>query len=191
MVDPLYPVLNIPRSASFRIVDNLYDCGDTEIKVSQSCKDGDFAIGDMLEFNGVRGVVFYRSGDVTKIVSVEQGKSCWSTEYIAIDATDKDNGRKNMAVVQAVESWESKYPAFAWCAICACVCVSVLSPRCRVGFFVCDGHHCLPPLERVQLPSSGGGNRTLSCLACDFCLDTSFCCDRTYSQDPGQSAWLS
>ena len=116
VVEPLYPVLNIPRSASFRIVDNLYDCGDTEIKVSQSCKDGDFAIGDMLEFNGVRGVVFYRSGDVTKIVSVEQGKSCWSTEYIAIDATDKDNGRKNMAVVQAVESWESKYPAFAWCA---------------------------------------------------------------------------
>lgn len=71
-----------------------------------------------------------------------------------------------------------------------CDCISVLSPRCRVGFLSVLGT-IAPPLERVQLPSSGGGNRTLSCLACDFCLDISFCCDRTCSQDPGQSAWLS
>ena len=111
---------------------------------------------------------------------------------------------------QKEDGWLSVYNWVWPCASVACTCIHTCEgvhqcacpsdPMCPYlhvesmmpcRFFVCVGHHCLPPLERVQLPSSGGGNRTLSCLACDFCLDTSFCCDRTYSQDPGQSAWLS
>lgn len=45
---------------------------------------------------------------------------------------------------------------------------------------------CWVPLsslsEKGSLVSSGGGNQAHSCLACDFCLDTSTCCDKTYSQ---------
>lgn len=115
-IKPLYPVVNIPRSTSFIISDTLYDCGDTEITISQQCKESNFSIGEMVEFNGVKGIVFYHNADITKIVSVEQGKACWSTEYVAIDATDERNGMNNMAVVQVVDAWESKYPAFAWCA---------------------------------------------------------------------------
>ena len=112
----LYPVLNVPRSATIVISDPKYGFEQVEIEVVQHCKESDYKIGDMLEFNGSRGVVFYRDAQTTKIVSVEQGKEIWSTEYIVVGASDAENGVNNMAVIQAVDSWESKYPAFAWCA---------------------------------------------------------------------------
>ena len=70
----------------------------------------------MVEYGGAIGIVFYRDATITKIVSVEQGKAKWSTEFISVGATDYDNGMNNMTVVQGVDQWESKYPAFAWCA---------------------------------------------------------------------------
>ena len=116
VVKALYPVLNVPRSTSFTISDSMYGFEDTVVAVSQQCKESDFAIGDMVEFNGVRGVVFYRDTSTTKIVSVEQGKAGWSTEFVSTYATDYNNGMNNMSVIQSIDSWETKYPAFAWCA---------------------------------------------------------------------------
>lgn len=115
-VDPIYPVLNKPRSSSIIISDVEYGYGDIEIVVNQRGKESDFKLGEMLEFNGAIGVVFYADAYTTKIVSVEQTKAIWSTEYVVIGASDYDNGMNNMAVIQAVDSWESKYPAVAWCA---------------------------------------------------------------------------
>lgn len=115
-VKPLYPVLNIPRETSFIIADRLYDFGNTEIAVSQHSKESDFNVGEMVKINDVVGVVFYCDADVTKIVSVEQGTAVWSTEYVLVGASDKDNGANNMAAIQSVNRWKSKYPAFAWCA---------------------------------------------------------------------------
>lgn len=115
-VKPIYPVLNIPRATSFLISDTLYDCGQTEILISQSAKESDFQIGEMVEYSGVVGIVFYRDAEITKLVSVEQCKSSWSTEFVVVGASDCNNGVNNMAVIQSVDSWESKYPAFAWCA---------------------------------------------------------------------------
>lgn len=115
-VKPLYPVVNKPRTTSIQIVDSVYHCEGAEIVVSQSCKESDFQVGEMVEYSGAIGVVFYRDADITKIVSVEQGKAIWSKEYVSIGASDADNGMNNMAVVQAIASWESNYPAFAWCA---------------------------------------------------------------------------
>ena len=116
VVEPLYPIMNIPRSTSIIISDTRYDYGDTEVVISQSCKESDFQVGEMVEYGGAIGIVFYRDATITKIVSVEQGKAKWSTEFISVGATDYDNGMNNMTVVQGVDQWESKYPAFVWCA---------------------------------------------------------------------------
>lgn len=115
-VEPIFPVLNRPRTASIQILDSQYGCEGADIVVSQSGKESDFQIGEMLEYSGSVGVVFYRDTYTTKIVSVEQSRASWSVEYVAIGASDSANGMNNMAVVQAIASWESKYPAFAWCA---------------------------------------------------------------------------
>lgn len=63
--------------------------------------------------------------------------------------------------------------------MCPCLSIESMTP-CR--FSVCVGCHCLLSLKRVQLESSGGGNQTYSCLACDFCLDTSARCDMTHGK---------
>ena len=115
-VTPIYPVLNRPRSTSIKIVDRVYGYGEIEIFVSQRGKESDYKIGEMLEFGGVLGVVFYSDAHMTKVVSVEQSKASWSSEFNVVGASDYDNGANNMAVVQGVSSWKSKYPAFAWCA---------------------------------------------------------------------------
>lgn len=115
-VEPIYPVLNKPRATSIQIADLIYGCEGREIVVSQSGKESNFQVGEMVEYSGAVGVVFYRDADITKIVSVEQGKTIWSKEYVSIGASDADSGMNNMAVVQAIDSWQNNYPAFAWCA---------------------------------------------------------------------------
>ena len=72
-------------------------------------------IGDILTINGVKGVVFQTTPSV-KMVSVTETTAEWSTEYVTTGATYKDNGRANMTKIQAIADWQSKYPAFKWCA---------------------------------------------------------------------------
>lgn len=115
-VEPIYPVLNKPRATSIQIADLIYGCEGREIVVSQSGKESNFQVGEMVEYSGAVGVVFYSDAYTTKVVSVKQGKTIWSKEYVEIGASDADNGGNNMAVVQAIDSWQNNYPAFAWCA---------------------------------------------------------------------------
>ncbi len=83
-----------------------------------------YKVGDYYDFNGKRGVVFEvsRDGRHGKIVSMNQSEQplCWTVDSKeqrrkreAIDIVD---GAKNMAVIAAIEDWQSKYPAFKWCA---------------------------------------------------------------------------
>ncbi len=83
-----------------------------------------YKVGDYYDFNGKRGVVFEvsRDGRHGKIVSMNQSEQplCWAVDSKeqrrkreAIDIVD---GAKNMAVIAAIEDWQSKYPAFKWCA---------------------------------------------------------------------------
>ena len=72
-------------------------------------------IGDILTINGVKGVVFQTTPSV-KMVSVTETTAQWSTEYVITGATDSDNGRNNMSVIKAITDWQTKYPAFKWCA---------------------------------------------------------------------------
>ncbi len=81
-----------------------------------------YRVGDIYEENGKRGVVFEvdASGKHGKIVSINCSPSLmWATgaeQSKFIGATDIYDGQKNMDVVKRISGWQSKYPAFYWCA---------------------------------------------------------------------------
>jgi hypothetical protein len=72
-------------------------------------------LGDLLEKNGVKGVVFSINEGVVKIVSVEEAQLKYG-KMNEIYANDKYDGMYNMAIIKQQEDWKNKYPAFAWCA---------------------------------------------------------------------------
>ena len=83
-----------------------------------------YKVGDYYNENGKRGVVFEVSADGKhgKIVSMKQSaeKLLWSSDSAEqkrlIGANSETNGAYNMAKVKARPDWQSKYPAFKWCA---------------------------------------------------------------------------
>lgn len=83
-----------------------------------------FKVGDYYNDGKMEGVVFWvdPSGKHGKIVSLTESSSRmeWSSnkkeQKCLIGADDKVDGAKNMAVVKQIRDWESKYPAFKWCA---------------------------------------------------------------------------
>lgn len=83
-----------------------------------------FKIGDYYN-DGVReGVVFEVSDDGKhgKIVSMIQSKDEleWASDdserWRYIGADSQDSGDYNMEIVKSIPGWQSKYPAFKWCA---------------------------------------------------------------------------
>ena len=87
----------------------------TTPKPISSSSSGTYNIGDLVTVNGVKGIVFQTS-PVVKIVSVKEGYTEWGEDGVTTKATDKDNGKVNMAKIKAITGWETKYPAFKWCA---------------------------------------------------------------------------
>ena len=83
-----------------------------------------YKVGDYYSVNGKKGVVFWvdSSGKHGKIVSLSESSNGlqWSSDTNEqkrlIGANDENNGANNMAVVKQISGWESKYPAFKWCA---------------------------------------------------------------------------
>ncbi len=83
-----------------------------------------YAVGDYYYDGTMEGVVFEVSADGTsgKIVSMMQSTDTlqWSSDETEqkrlIGAGSEADGAANMAVVKAISGWESKYPAFKWCA---------------------------------------------------------------------------
>ena len=83
-----------------------------------------YKVGDYYNVNGKKGVVFWvdESGKHGKIVSLSESSNglLWSSDTNEqkrlIGADDKDNGANNIAVVKHISDWQSKYPAFKWCA---------------------------------------------------------------------------
>ena len=80
-------------------------------------------VGDYYNQDGKEGVVFWvdASGRHGKIVSMtELGRLVWSSDKKEqrrlIGADSKTDGAKNLAVVKRIPDWQSKYPAFKWCA---------------------------------------------------------------------------
>ncbi|MBQ6869578.1 MAG: hypothetical protein IJO17_03845, partial [Alistipes sp.] len=83
-----------------------------------------YAVGDYYNDGVKEGVVFeiWGNGNSGKIVSMKQSaeKLQWSSDGAErkklIGADSETDGALNMAVVKAISGWESKYPAFKWCA---------------------------------------------------------------------------
>ena len=75
-----------------------------------------YSVGDIVTIDGTDGVVLYASEDIVYLISVEEASKQWSTESVTTNATDYYNGLNNMKTIQVIEGWESKYPAFKWCA---------------------------------------------------------------------------
>lgn len=81
-------------------------------------------VGDYYNVNGKEGVVFWvdTTGKHGKIVSMTESGSylLWSSDKYEqkrlIGADSETDGAKNMVVVKQILGWESKYPAFKWCA---------------------------------------------------------------------------
>lgn len=78
-------------------------------------KEEGYKIGDLYpdDTNPV-GVVFAVNGKSGKVVGFEE------TTNLAWGPTGEigtsDDGAENMAKIQTIEEWETKYPAFEWCA---------------------------------------------------------------------------
>lgn len=73
-------------------------------------------IGEIVTKNGGKGIVFHIGSDGIKIISVTEGECIWSTENKHINTTETRYGAETMAKVKAISNWETKYPAFKWCA---------------------------------------------------------------------------
>lgn len=78
-----------------------------------------YQIGDLYDKDGVKGLVFRvnedgESGLIVSLTEPEQMKA-WSTEFITTDATVRNCGEQNTALIYTLKDWQSKYPAFAWC----------------------------------------------------------------------------
>ncbi len=87
-------------------------------------RPGTWQVGDYYNVNGKEGVVFWvdETGKHGKIVSMTESgsKLDWSSDKYErkrlIGADSETDGAKNMVVVKQILGWESKYPAFKWCA---------------------------------------------------------------------------
>lgn len=82
-----------------------------------------YKVGDYYDDGTKQGVVFEVSEDGRhgKIVSLEQSKQRWCSEAeyakrIKTGATDQANGMTNQRIIEQIDNWRNKYPAFAWCA---------------------------------------------------------------------------
>ena len=82
-----------------------------------------YAVGDYYNDGTKEGVVFdvWDDGNSGKIVSMTQaGKLQWSSDEAEwkrfVGADNQTDGAVNMAIIKSISGWESKYPAFKWCA---------------------------------------------------------------------------
>lgn len=82
----------------------------TKIEVDQS----KYALGDEYNENGVKGQVICIN-DTIRYVGKDVGTVAWSTEEVATGATDKYDGRLNIAIIKKISGWKDLYPAFALC----------------------------------------------------------------------------
>ena len=83
-----------------------------------------YKVGDYYNDGKKEGVVFWvdETGKHGKILSLTESRSelMWSSDIYEqkrlIGTDDENDGSKNMAIVKQVSDWNTKYPAFKWCA---------------------------------------------------------------------------
>ena len=100
-----------PRSMEITISNKTYGISKTLV-VNQQANP----IGTIVTHNGVKGMIFYKDENITKILSLTETKTKWSTELIRTSADSKDDGKYNMMKIMEITDWETKYPAFKICS---------------------------------------------------------------------------
>ena len=60
-------------------------------------------------------VIEVTNGTAAKIVSLDETEAEWSTEKVYTNATIENNGMQNLLIIQRIDDWETKYPAFKCC----------------------------------------------------------------------------
>ena len=92
------------------------------LKSKKTAEIGDIAYSDgsvSAEYDNTKtpvGIVIeVTNGTATKIVSLEETEALWSTEKVYTNATIENNGMPNLLIIQRIDDWETKYPAFKWC----------------------------------------------------------------------------
>ncbi|MFA4870152.1 MAG: hypothetical protein WC623_18285 [Pedobacter sp.] len=79
-----------------------------------------YKVGDRYEVGAETGIIYKvvtLSGSMFAMaVSLDEADLAWSTEYVETNIKDLKNGLNNQKAIQALPGWESKYPAFKWCA---------------------------------------------------------------------------
>ena len=94
----------------------------TPQSVSNNKTSAPYKVGDYYNDGVKEGVVFEISADGChgKIVSMKQSDLLWASDSAEqkrlIGADSETDGAYNMAKVKARRDWQSKYPAFKWCA---------------------------------------------------------------------------
>ncbi len=96
----------------------------TSVATAPLPKPESYKVGDYYNENGKEGVVFWvdATGKHGKVISLTESASelQWSSDKKEqkrlIGADNEADGAKNMAVVKQILDWQSKYPAFKWCA---------------------------------------------------------------------------
>lgn len=80
-----------------------------------------YKVGDYYNENGLTGTVFYvtDNGYSGKIINKSVGECAWATGSTLtelVGTNSQTNGRRNMDIITAIKDWQSRYPAFKWCA---------------------------------------------------------------------------
>lgn len=92
-------------------------------KITSAVSFQNLRVGDFYDDGEKKGVVFWvdDSGRYVKIISLDQAKLQWCTydekdNKVVTGAVDEYDGKWNLDVISKIEGWQTKYPAFAWCA---------------------------------------------------------------------------
>lgn len=100
------------RSATLDVV----LASDAKMKRQITVAQGQYAVGDFYDKEGVQGVVCSAEGEHGTLVSLDETQAIYSREVgIETGAESWNDGLYNFNVISRRENWQENYPAFAWC----------------------------------------------------------------------------
>ena len=96
--------------------ENPTDDPNEEEPVEAKYKAGEYYKSGLAE-----GIIAYvdESGEHGLLISLDEGYTQWSTDYIMLVVQggefSREDGARNTAYIKSQENWEELYPAVAWC----------------------------------------------------------------------------
>lgn len=80
-----------------------------------------YKAGEYYKTGLAEGIIAYvdESGEHGLLISMDEGYTQWSTDYIMLIVQggefSRENGERNTKYIKSQENWEELYPAVAWC----------------------------------------------------------------------------